>query len=181
MSSHERVKWRGVCLWLGVALGTASLAGCFQPMYADPQLVGGTGPNLRDAMRDIEVVPIEGRVGQELRNDLIFELGGGAGNPTGAPYKLEMRVATNSYSAIIDPSSGLGQNETISMDVTYKLKDVANDRVVVTDKAISRVTIDRTAQRYARVRAVRDAENRAAQIIAEQIRSRMASFFLTKS
>jgi LPS-assembly lipoprotein len=53
--------------------------------------------------------------------------------------------------------------------------------VVVTDKAISRVTIDRTAQRYARVRAVRDAENRAAQIIAEQIRSRMASFFLTKS
>lgn len=67
------------------------------------------------------------------------------------------------------------------MDVTYKLKDVANDRVVVTDKAISRVTIDRTAQRYARVRAVRDAENRAAQIIAEQIRSRMASFFLTKS
>lgn len=181
MLLHNRVTLRRLFLWLAVALGTAALAGCFRPMYADPQLLGGSGPNLRDAMRDIEVAPIEGRVGQELRNDIIFELGGGAGNPSGAPYRLDLRVATNSFSAIIDPSSGLGQNETISLDVSFKLKDVANDRVVVTDRAMARVTIDRTAQRFARVRAVRDAENRAAKVVAEQIRSRMASYFLTKS
>lgn len=181
MLSHKRVNLRGFYLCLAIAVASVSLAGCFRPMYADPQLVGGHGPNLRDAMRDVEVAPIEGRIGQELRNNIIFELGGGAGNPSGAPYRLDMRVATNSYSVIIDPSSGLGQAETVSLDVTYKLKDVANDRVVMTDKAISRVTIDRTAQRYARVRAVRDAENRAATIVAEQIRSRIASFFLTKT
>lgn len=181
MLSHERLTRRGVLGWLTIGLASASLAGCFRPMYADPQLVGASGPNLRDAMRDVEVARVEGRVGQELRNDLIFELGGGAGNPAGAPYRLDLRVATNSYSAIIDPSSGLGQAETISLDVTYKLRDIPNDRFVMTDKAIARVTIDRTAQRFARVRAVRDAENRASKIVAEQIRSRIASYFLTKT
>jgi len=157
------------------------LSGCFQPMYADHSLVGGTGPNLREAMRDVEIAKIEGRVGQTVRDEIIFELSGGQGNPAAAPYRLNLQVATNSYNSIIDPQSGLPQTETVSFDVTYKLQDVANDRIVLTDKAIARVSIDRTQQRYARVRAVRDAENRAAKIVAEQIRARVASFFLLRS
>ncbi|HLL26373.1 MAG TPA: LPS assembly lipoprotein LptE [Xanthobacteraceae bacterium] len=162
----------------GIALLAGMLAGCFQPMYADHSLVGGTGPNLRDAMRDVEIAKIDGRVGQEIRNDIIFELSGGQGNPTGAPYKLNMQVATNSSSTLIDAQTGLPEDETVSLDVTYKLHDVANDKIVMTDKAIARVTIDRTQQRYARVRALREAENRAAKVIAEQIRARVASYFL---
>ncbi len=51
----------------------------------------------------------------------------------------------------------------------------------MTDKAIARVTVDTTSQRYARVRAIRDAENKAAQVVSEQIRSRIASYFLIKT
>jgi len=181
MLSPERVHLRSSVRWIATGAITLALAGCFQPMYADRSVTGGTGPNLREAMRDVEVVAIEGRLGQEVRNDIIFELTGGAGNPSSAPYKLNMSVSSNSYSAILDSTSGLAQTETVSLDVNYKLKDVANDKVVLTDKAIARVTIDRTAQRYARVRAVRDAENRAAKIVAEQMRARVASFFLIKS
>jgi len=166
---------------MSIGVLALSLAGCFQPMYADRSVTGGTGTNLRDAMRDVEVVAIDGRIGQEVRNDIIFELTGGAGNPSGAPYRLNMKVSTNAYSAIIDPSSGLPQTETVALDVSYSLKDFANDRVVFTSIATARVSIDRTQQRYARVRAVRDAENRAAKIVAEQVRARVASFFLTKS
>jgi LPS-assembly lipoprotein len=181
MLSPERVHLRAFSRCIAVGAVTLVLAGCFQPMYADRSVVGGTGPNLRDAMRDVEVVAVDGRLGQEIRNDIIFELTGGAGNPSGAPYKLNMSVSSNSFNAIIDPTSGLAQTETVSLDVSYRLKDVANDKVVLTDQAIARVTIDRTAQRYARVRAVRDAENKAAKIVAEQMRARVASFFLIKS
>jgi LPS-assembly lipoprotein len=157
-----------------------SVAGCFEPMYGDRNLTG-TGSSLRNALKDVEIAPIEGRVGQQLRNDLIFELAGGAGNPVGAPYRLHMSVATSNFSAILDPASGLSQAETIALDVTYKLKDVANDKFIMTDKAIARVTVDSTNQRYARIRAIRDAENKAAQIIAEHVRSRLASYFLLKT
>jgi LPS-assembly lipoprotein len=157
-----------------------AVAGCFEPMYGD-RGVPGSGASLRNALRDVEVSAIDGRVGQELRNSLIFELTGGSGNPHNAPYRLNMTVATNSYSAILDPASGLGQSETVALDVTYRLRDVANDKVVMTDKAIARVSVDTTNQRYARVRAIRDAENKAAQVVSEQIRSRLASYFLIKT
>jgi LPS-assembly lipoprotein len=179
MSSPDLLRRRGTTA--GALLLAALLSACFQPMYADRSVIGGTGPNLREAMRDVEIDKVEGRVGQQVRDDIIFELSGGLGNPTGAPFRLNLKIATNSYNDIIDPQSGLPQTETVSFDVTYKLQDIANDKIVLNDKAIARVSIDRTQQRYARVRAVRDAENRAAKIVAEQIRARVASFFLLRS
>jgi LPS-assembly lipoprotein len=180
MSSFERSTRRNCRRLAGIAMLAGMLAGCFQPMYADRSLTGGTGPNLREAMRDVEIAKIDGRVGQEIRNDIIFELSGGGGNPSGAPYRLNLQVATSSSSAIVNVQTGLPDNETVSLDVTYKLQNVADEKIVLTDKAIARVTIDRTQQRYARVRALRDAENRAAKLVAEQIRTRVASFFLLR-
>jgi LPS-assembly lipoprotein len=180
MSSFEQSARRNCRHLAGAAMLAGMLAGCFQPMYADRSLTGGTGPNLREAMRDVEIAKIDGRVGQEIRNDIIFELSGGLGNPAGAPYRLNLQVATSSNSAIIDVQTGLPDNETVSLDVTYKLQNVADEKIVLTDKAIARVTIDRTQQRYARVRALRDAENRAAKLISEQIRTRVASYFLLR-
>lgn len=157
------------------------LGGCiFQPMYAQTPLFG-TGPSLRDSLRDVEVAEISGRIGSQIRNDLIFELTGGAGNPVGAPYRLTLVANVSSFNPIIDAASGRAEAESISFDVTYKLQDVAKDRTVLTEKALARISIDRSQQRFARVRAVRDAENRAAKVVAEQIRSRLASFFLTRT
>src|SRR5436190_8378803 len=135
MLSLDQSVRRGCGHWAGIALLAGMLAGCFQPMYADRSLTGGTGPNLREAMRDVEIAKVDGRVGQEIRNDIIFELSGGEGNPAGAPFRLNLQIATNSYNAIIDVQSGLPQNETVAIDVTYKLQDVANDKIVLTDKA----------------------------------------------
>ena len=164
-----------------ICLFAAASGGCqFQPMYAQTPLFG-SGPSLRDALKDVDVASIDGRIGNELRNDLIFELTGGGGNQANAPYRLTMVVTTNAINPIIDVTSGRPETETISFDVVYKLHDVVRDRNVLTEKALARVTLDRSPQRFARVRAQRDAENRAAKVVAEQIRSRLATFFLTRT
>ena len=155
------------------------LGGCFQPLYGDPPL-GRT--SVRDAMREVEIAPIDGRVAQALRNDLIFELTGGDGNPTGAPYRLAITVsAGTSTPPIIDPTTGVPAVEIVTLNVTYRLVEVANNKTLMSDRALARVTVDRSQQRFARVRGVRDAENRAAKSVAVQIRSRLAAYFLTKS
>lgn len=179
MSSRSRtnlgIRVAALCLF------AAAAAGCqFQPMYAQTPLFG-SGPSLRDTLKDVDVASIDGRIGNELRNDLIFELTGGAGNQPGAPYRLTMIVTTNAINPIVDVTSGRPESETISFDVLYKLQDVVNGKIVLTEKALARVTLDRSPQRYARVRAQRDAENRAAKLVAEQIRSRLATFFLTRT
>lgn len=156
------------------------LGGCFQPMYGQSTLFGA-GAKLRDEMRQVEVLEIQGRLGQEIRNDLIFELTGGQGNPVGAPYKLALTITSGSQTPLVDVSSGRATSETVVLDVTYRVLDVTNDRVVLTEKALARVSLDRSQQRYAAIRAVRDAQNRAAKLVAEQIRSRLASYFLTRT
>lgn len=175
MSWLDRVPIRLAAAMLLAAAG----GGCFQPLYGDRSLTGG--PSVRDAMRDVEVATIDGRVGQEVRNDLIFELTGGEGNPVGAPYRVTMTVSSSTFYPVIDLSAGRPSAETVSLDVLYRVEDVANKKTVLNERALARVTIDRSQQRFARVRAIRDAENRAAKVAAEQMRSRIAAFLLTRS
>jgi LPS-assembly lipoprotein len=180
MSSHKPMKSKAWLKFAGVALLAATLGGCFQPMYGQSTLFGA-GANLRNELRQVEVLEIKGRLGQEIRNDLIFELTGGQGNPVGAPYQLAMTITAGSETPLVDVQSGRATSETVVLDVVYRVLDVSNDRIVLSEKALARVSIDRTAQRYAGVRALRDAQNRAAKLVAEQIRSRLASYFLTRT
>jgi LPS-assembly lipoprotein len=59
------------------------------------------------------------------------------------------------------------------------LIELATNKSVMTGNTFSRVTYDIPGQlqRFARSRAYRDAEDRAAQQIAENIQTRLAAFF----
>ncbi|HEY8268707.1 MAG TPA: LPS assembly lipoprotein LptE [Xanthobacteraceae bacterium] len=167
------------CRLAAIGALSLALAGCFQPMYGE--LPVGGGPSLRDALRDVEIAEIEGRVGQEIRNDIIFELTGGDGNPAGAPFRLTMTISTRTQTPVIDPTTGISQIDTVGLTVNYRLLDVASKKLVLTDSALARVSVDRSMQRFARLRGIRDAENRAAKAVAQQIRARLATYFLTRT
>lgn len=170
---------------LGLAAAGAlalSAAGCFQPMYAEST----TGaPSLRDKLGEIEVVFVDGRIGNEVRNDLIFDLTGGSGNPVGAPYQLVMRVSDNTASAIIDPVTGLPEIELVTVDATWQLFDAAQDpktrKPLTQGSAFGKASIDSGYQRFARARAIRDAQNRSSRVVAEMISGQLASWFATRA
>jgi LPS-assembly lipoprotein len=167
---------------LAVAALAALTAGCFQPMYAER--TDGT-PGLREKLMGIELPPIEkanasreARVGVEVRNALAFKLYGTA---TGMPptHRLVIRFTSNKSSLIVDPSTGLPSSENYGIDCQYNLVDVTTGKSVMTGTTFSRVSYDMPGsyQRFSRNRAVRDAEDRAANEIAENINTRLASFF----
>jgi len=66
------------------------------------------------------------------------------------------------------------------MTATYTLTELATGKIVVTGQTFSRVSYDIPGQqqRYARLRGLRDAEDRAAKVIADNIRNRLASYFI---
>ena len=76
------------------------------------------------------------------------------------------------------PSSRTSENYGI--DAQYNLIEIASNKSVMTGSTFSRVSYDIPGQlqRFARTRAFRDAEDRAAQEIAENIQTRLASFFV---
>ncbi|MCS0502535.1 hypothetical protein [Ancylobacter mangrovi] len=165
----------------GAGLLALSTAGCFQPMYA--QKPDEQGPSMQQQLSDIEIVFSAGRIGNEVRNDLIFALTGGAGNPSGTPYRLEMRATDNTTAAIVDSVSGLPEVELVSVQALWRLVDNTDPKKPVTltsNMAFGKASVDSGYQRFARERAIRDAQNRASQVVADTIKMQLASYFATK-
>src|SRR5215208_917297 len=168
---------------VAVAALAALTAGCFQPMYAERS--DGT-PGLREKLMGVELPPVdkpnasrEARLGVEIRNALAFKL---YGNATGMPptHRLVIRFSTGRSSLMIDPATALPSSENYGIDAQYNLIEISSNKSVMTGTTFSRVSYDIPGQlqRFARARAVRDAEDRAAQEIAENIQTRLASFFV---
>ncbi|HTO64671.1 MAG TPA: LPS assembly lipoprotein LptE [Bradyrhizobium sp.] len=167
---------------LAVSVLAGLTAGCFQPMYAEH--TDGT-PGLRDKLLGVELPPVdkpnaspEARIGVEIRNALAFKLYGSA-TGTAPTHRLVLRFSTSRSSLIVDPNTGLPTSENLGIDAQYNLIEIATNKSVMTGTTFSRVTYDMPGsyQRFARTRAIRDGEDRAAQEIAENIQTRLASFF----
>ena len=167
---------------VAVAAQAALTAGCFQPMYAEH--TDGT-PGLREKLMGVDLPPIdkpnasrEARVGVEVRNALAFKLYGTA---TGMPptHRLVIRFNASKTSLMIDPNTALPTSENYGIDAQYNLIEVATGKSVMTGTTFARLSYDMPGsyQRFSRNRAVRDAEDRAANEIAENITTRLASFF----
>jgi LPS-assembly lipoprotein len=158
-------------------------AACFQPLYGDRSLVGGAG--LRERLSGVDVLLIdaasgtpEARLGVELRNALIYDLSGGE-SPPAPTHRLRVQLIGRRTAVIVDPTTARPDVENYGIDATYALLEAGTGRPVVEGTTFARVSYDIPGQqqRFARARGLRDAENRAAKVISEQIRSRLASYF----
>ncbi|MBX3553186.1 MAG: hypothetical protein KIT85_16920 [Pseudolabrys sp.] len=165
------------------------LAGCFQPMYGDrsamaPGVVSNS-PTL-EALRAVDVKQIVApngtplsRIAVEVRNDLLFNLTGGS-NAAAPSHELDIKLSTTNLSVIVDINTARPDVQNYGIDAIYTLRDLATGKVVFTSRTFSRVSYDTPGQqqRFVGNRALRDAENRAAKVIADQIHARLASYFV---
>jgi LPS-assembly lipoprotein len=167
--------WPRLAIALALCAGAASLGGCgFQPMYG-ASTVGGT--SVVQAMASVDVNPIPGRVGQRVRNELIFANTGG-GYAAQPRYRLDIAIKERVTSQLVQ-ISGDATGEVYELDATYKLIDVTNNKVLLVGTAVSRAPYNRFQEIFSNVRARYDAENRAATTVAESIKTRIASYLAT--
>ena len=167
------------------ALALAGLtAGCFQPLYGDRAIVGGAG--LNDKLASVEVAPVDApngsrlaRVGVTVRDQLMYELtgGGAAAAPT---HKLVVKLSSKQLQVIVDINTARPDIQNYGIDASYTLTDLSTGKPVITGQTFSRVSfnIPGQQQRFAGVRGLRDAEDRAAKVIADNIHARLASYFV---
>ena len=172
---------------LAAAAAMAGLtAGCaMQPLYAERTISGG--PGIMEAMRSVDVLPIEAangtpeaRLAVEVRDQLLFGLQGGAGEAQTRTHRLRIRLASANSSVIVDPVTGRTDVGNYRLTGTYELYESRNEKPVITGTVSARVSFDVPGQqqRFARARGQRDAETRAAKVIAEDIKARLASYFV---
>ena len=165
--------WRSTPFRAAIMAAPLALGGCLQPMYGQFS-AGGAG--LDDQLKLIAIEPIPDRIGHYLGDDLIFELNGSGSHPT-PRYRLFVSLDESVQTPLIDTVTGLQSAATIVINANYRLERIDTGADLTHGKSFVLKSYDRTSERFANIRAARDAEIQNAQQLADELRIRIASYF----
>ncbi len=149
--------------------------GGFRPLYAD---LGGGRPTT-EKLAHLQVAPIPGRVGQQIRNELIFQANGGA-KPLPPEYRVEIAVRERVISTLVQ-RSGDARAQVYNLDAKFKVVRLTDKKVVLTGTSYGRAGFERFNSIFSNVRARREAEDRAAKTVATDLIARLSAFMATSA
>ena len=129
----------------------------------------GTSSSVRAIMKSITVDPVNERVAQQVRNNLLFELNGGQQEP-GGQYNVSLRVSPQTRSLAIEGDSLSTTSAQVAVTVNYRLIDTETNEPIAEGVRRAVASFDQTPQSFANERATRDAQNRAAKEVAQQVK-----------
>jgi LPS-assembly lipoprotein len=154
------------------AAAALTLSGCgFRPLYATESTPAG----ISVYFEQIFVGEIDGRTGRTLRNQLMDAFTPG-GTPKSAAYRLEIVLEGQKEGLAIQDNADITRyNYTLS--AKYKLIDAANSQVMNTGVSRAIAGYNVVNEQFSTQIAQRDAEERAAREIGEDIRLRLGVFF----
>jgi len=165
--------------WRRAAAGFAVLflaAGCqIRPLYMD-QVAGGPLSPVPD-LRAIVVDPPRDRTEQVLRNELLFLFRGDGGPAEAERYRLRLLVDDTTDPLAVELEEDLPSAVLVTLSATFILTDLRNGETLLTGSSTGSASYDFSSQRFANVRAEKDARERAARTTAENIASRIAAYF----
>lgn len=144
------------------------LAGCLKPMYGGPE-----GAALQNDLQAIAIDPIPERAGHYLANELHFLLNG-TGSEVPPKYRLQITLRERLQASLVDSVTQRATAGSIVIDADYKLLPIGGGAPITTGVAFTFASYDRSSQRFANIRAARDAEIRDAKVLADQIKTRLA-------
>jgi LPS-assembly lipoprotein len=157
---------------IGVLVAALALGACsVQTLYGPTNFTEGSA--VQSTLTRISVSEVTDRVGQQVRNRVIFQMAGGKAitNPL---YNMTLSVTSREI--------GLGITVTeaspvysIIVQATFTVTKVGTGEVLVTGTAGANASYNYVNQIYANTRAKLDAEDRAAEQVGNQIATRVAA------
>lgn len=115
-----------------------------------------------------------------LFNELTFRFERGAGS---APkkYRLKVLMDVGSSEVGVEQFSDVPSAYTTTMNSTFVLSDLTTSETLMTGRAFKSASYDFSNQRFANTRAYRDAQERVAKAVADDIAARIAGYFASQS
>lgn len=178
MLSDAYSRWGRVAAATSVILLAGILAGCqVRPLYGD---ASGT----RQKFETVNFASAGDRVTQEVRNHLVFLAYGGAGAPTSKEYEVKLKVTSSATSTEVTDDTSLSVSKNnydgpfpgrVSMKGAYVLTRISDGQVLRAATRNVTAMLDLPQQEFAKIRAIRDGENRAARELAEIIGTDIAA------
>ena len=151
-------------------LAVAALSSSCQvrPLYAE-----STG--VTQKLASVGFSEANSRVAQEVRNQLIFMAGRGAGEATNPQYTVDLSVSSAEQGVIYLPTSDTSAAARFTVTVSFVLKRVSDGKVLKAGNRAATALLDLPTQQFGQIRAARDAEDRAAREAAEMVGADIAA------
>lgn len=157
---------------LFACVSSLALAACgFHPLY------GKYGNSSADAtFHSIYIEPMPERVGYQLRSDLL-DLFNAPSAPTGAQYRLKIELKADEKGLALQENASVTRY-SYHLTAQYKLMRAGGTDVIKKGTIHSLTSYNVVQSPYATVVADKDAQDRAAQDVAERLRTELAVYFL---
>jgi LPS-assembly lipoprotein len=171
---------RAVCTAVALGLAALGLGACAGDGGGLKPLYGATGGQTYDQrLARVDIAPVPGRVGQRIRNELVFERSTG-NQSTGSDLRLDI-VLTESVLTTLVSATGTSSSQVYQLEARYQLVDTKTKKSVLDGRSLGRGSFDRFASIYSNIRGREDAENRVSKSIAEDIRTRLLAYLSRES
>jgi len=147
----------------------ALLSSCqVRPLYAES---GGVSEKLAT----VGFSDVGSRVGLQVRNDLIFIAGRGAGEAVKPQYMVDLSVSSGTAGVLYLASSDTSQAGRTTVTVAYVLRHISDGKVIKAGSRSMVALVDFPTQEFAKQRAIRDSEDRAAREAAQLVGADIAA------
>lgn len=156
----------------GIAMILASaafLSACqIRPLYSEQS-------GVVEKLSSVGFSEASSRVEQQVRNRLIFLASRGAGEAVNPQYLVEMRATSGVADTLLQESGDTSRAGRVTVNVTYTLRATSDNHVIKAGSRQATALVDFSEQEFAKQRAIRDAENRAADQAAEFVGADIAA------
>jgi len=160
---------------LAMALVGPLLTACsgsgFRPLYGS---AGLGGADAEAKLAQVSVATIPGKVGQQIRNELIFQTTGGGGEAKQPTMKLEVAIRESVTSALVS-LDGDSASQIYNLEAKFQLVRLSDNAVVMSGTSYGRASFQRFQSIFSNVRAREDAETRASKVVAEDLKARLSA------
>ena len=169
MSSDNLFKLARAAGVASVIAAAGLLSSCqVRPLYAE-----STG--VTQKLADVAFSDAGTRVGQAVRNQLIFIASHGAGEVANPQYMVTLNVNSGTGGVLYLATSDTSQAGRTTVTVSYVIKRISDGKAIKAGSRSMVALVDFPTQEFAKQRAIRDSEDRAAHEVAQLVGADIAA------
>ncbi|MCG7392712.1 LPS assembly lipoprotein LptE [Microvirga sp. ACRRW] len=172
MSSFNLKSLAHLAVVVGLSLG---MTACFKPLHGPT----ASGESLQSVLASIDVPEVkwpdsQAMMGHYVRSELIYALNG-SGSDTPKRYVLKIALSRSLSTPIVDTETGRATSAILNGTLSYTLTSLDGTKILTQGSVSNSTSYDRYQQRFATLRANRDAEIRLAKVLVDQAKTRLAA------
>lgn len=161
---------RAAAFSLMALAATVTLSSCqIRPLYG-----GVEGQALNAKMHQLAFNTPTTTAAQNVLNELIFLTGGGQGESLDPKYDVSITAVASTSEFFQDDTSNTSSSAKTVVRADYSMRRRSDSKLLASGRQRGTAQLDFPRQEFAKMRAIRDAEQRAARQAAEQIYNQLA-------